>query len=74
MTAREFISNGKVRYHQDEPTVSIEELVEWLEEFALLKCAEQRDICAEEADLDGDEGDRLWIDKDSIINSPNPEM
>ena len=47
-------------------------LAKLLSEFALLKCAEQREICAKTAD---DQYEDIGsIDSVWILNSPNPEM
>lgn len=48
-----------------------------MQEFASLKCKEQRSICANEAMVDGGCN---WgygacsIDKESILNSPEPKL
>jgi len=41
--------------------------------FVRLMCDKQKEICAEYAEQEGDEGDELWIDKKSILNAPYPE-
>lgn len=53
-------------------------IIDWLKEFARMKCEEQRKICADEAYITNEygSGGQLFdcVDKDSIINSPNPKM
>jgi hypothetical protein len=55
-------------------SMSDSEIIELIARFALLKCAEQRQICADNAELAWDEYNEIYIDKNSILNQPSPKM
>lgn len=58
---------------QDFYDIDIEDL---LLKFAREMCDKQRQICADNVELEEDEEDEgceVWIDKLSILNSPYPE-
>ena len=42
--------------------------------FAKLKCQEQRQICADNANTYSDMGGYTFVDKNSILNAPAPEI
>lgn len=62
------------------PVVDIKTAIRAIKEIVKLKCAEQRQICANEAKIQYEKDDRHpshWfesIDKDSILNAPEPEI
>lgn len=80
MTALEFLKSGLFPNidNFDVMSVTKTELIDLLQQFALLKCAEQREICAEYAERIDDSPEAYVtdyiVDKDSILNAPNPEM
>ena len=44
-----------------------------MNEYSVLMCEKQREICAENAELWYDESDNCRVDKELIIKSPLPE-
>jgi len=76
MIASEFLKDRQ--HYADSVFFDSNDVIKFLKEFALLKCAEQREICANEATITNDygSGGELFdcVDRDAIINSPNPEM
>ena len=44
-----------------------------MNEYSVLMCEKQREICVEQLDLDRLNVSSDWTDKESIINSPLPE-
>lgn len=66
MTAQEIAT----KFFESDPNriMTKNQLIIWLKDFALLKCAEQREICADIPYLEY-EDDRI-----KILNAENPEM
>ena len=59
--------------HKTKQNYYFDNTVEMLKEFAIYCCEKQREICAEQLDLDRINVSSDWTDKESIINSPLPE-
>lgn len=79
MTASEFIKSKFPNFWLSKELTE-NEMIELIKEFALLKCAEQREICNDNAfgEFQGATGDEWYSKNDvqifGIINSPNPKM
>lgn len=70
MTAEQFVEQEYGdSFFNPEP----EHVFDLMRKYARLMCDKQRQICADNVELEGDEGDEVWIDKLSILNSPYPE-
>lgn len=78
MTVETFIQSKQL--YPEHIYFEINDVIKWIKEFTLLKCAEQREICAENATGQIDQfrnfedHDDVIIDRDSILNSENPKM
>ena len=66
MTVAEFIQEKQM--YPEHIYFKIDDIIQFLQEFALLKCAEQRAICANELVSTGSNN------RSNILNSPTPEM
>jgi hypothetical protein len=53
----------------------LEYFIDAMKAYAREACAEQRRICAENADINhGGYDSNSWIEEESILNAPEPEM
>lgn len=68
MTAQDFF-NERFQ-HGIHEILGTSEVLQLMKAFALLKCAEQREICADNAHKNNDFF--KVIDQESILNAPNP--
>jgi hypothetical protein len=78
MTAEELIENKHpIMTEQNDWWWYESKIIEVMKEYARIKCAEQRKICAEYAEMDVDDTDymnlKMVIVKDSILNAPEPK-
>lgn len=78
MTTEEFLL-GKELSPADLGNLKLwDDLILWIDEFARIKCKEQRELCFEHAETleyETDMGETTsCIQKDSIINAPEPEL
>ena len=75
MIAKEFVEE-RITKQQDIVTKSI--LIDMLQDFARLKCKEQREICAFEYEKEFShkfaDTKNLGINPNLILNSPEPEI
>jgi spore coat polysaccharide biosynthesis predicted glycosyltransferase SpsG len=69
--AKEFVEE-RITKQQDIVTKSI--LIDMLQDFARLKCEEQRELCAKEIKRNAVIFDILGINQETILNSPEPEI
>ncbi len=75
MTAEEFLINNANDISYEEGVMFAADVTpQMLKEFVKIKCKEQRRICYENAEIDTYDWDRHRIDKDSILNAPEPEI
>jgi spore coat polysaccharide biosynthesis predicted glycosyltransferase SpsG len=75
MTAEEYLD--KVRINEIPYNIIMFkpiEVIQMLQDFARLKCKEQRELCAKEIKRNAVIFDILGINQETILNSPEPEI
>lgn len=79
MTIENYLDNG---WPYEITEQQFEDLKEFIKRIVVIKCKEQRKICADNADADynfignRDENSHIevYVLKESILNAPEPEM
>ena len=73
MTAKEMIQS-KSFLQQLMPIYDLKTVIKLMQDFATIKCKEQRENCAEEAQVYLDHNDIPFVSKGSILQAKQPEV